>query len=578
MLVSSSMGPDSGMPSPLRRSPDVVLVLAPDFTVLYVNPAVERILGHPPHKLVGGKILDYLHPEEADRVVSDITRRSEESGRLREPLELRLRHADGTWRRLQVVGVESPDSRDKEQKVYYLRDLSRQETLEEELVRRAFHDPLTGLANRDLFMDRLNHALSRAARHTRHRSPVAVLFLDLDGFKAVNDSVGHASGDDLLIKVARRVSSCLRAGDTAARIGGDEFAVLLDEGIDATSAALVAGRILQALSSPVIQNGEIFCVTASIGVATSESGFEEGNGLLQAADDAMYTAKRRGGGDYEVYEKELAAGTVGRLQLESELRRAAGQRELSIYHQPQVALDTGKIVGMEALLRWESPERGLVQPGEFMPLIERTDFIIPVGLWVLREACAQGASWRGRYPERELSISVNLSVRQLLQPTFVDQLSTILRDTELAPGCLVLEITESLIMNRTQRTTETLDEIRELGVRLALDDFGTGYSSLSQLSWVPLDILKIDRSCVSRLGRGERRMEVLVSSLVGMAHALGITAIAEGVETAEQSEALRLMGCGLGQGYYFSEPLPESEATELLEFGRVRSKPPQRRS
>lgn len=564
--------PDNGGSPLLRRSPDVVLVLAPDSTVLYTNPAVERVLGHPPHRFIGSKIMDHLHPEEMGRVAEDMNGEGEGSG----PLEIRLRHADGTWRRMQAIGVEPPDEQQSGYRVYYLRDTDRRETLEEELVRRAFHDPLTGLANRELFMDRLDHALTRSSRHVRHGSPVAVLFLDLDDFKIVNDSVGHLSGDELLVNVGRRISSCLRPGDTAARMGGDEFAVLLDEGIDATSAARIAERMLEALSASVVQSGEILCVSASIGVATSESGIEESEGLLRAADAAMYASKRRGRGGYAVYGEEVAAGVSQRLRMESDLRRAISQNELKLYYQPQVTLDTGKIVGLEALLRWESPERGLVPPEDFMPFAERSGLILPIGLWALRESCRRAVSWREQYPERGLYLSVNLSIRQLVQPTLVDEIRETLRQSGLEPEALVLEITESLSLDRTQYVLQTLESIRELGVKVALDDFGAGHSSFSQLDWVPLDVLKIDRSTVSRLGRGKRRTEILTTSLMDLARALDITPIAEGVENAAQVETLRKMGCGLGQGNYFSEPLPEDEAANLLDHGRTG--PPRGRS
>lgn len=570
--IMASAEPSNGVPPLLRRSPDVVLVLAPDSTVLYTNPAVERVLGHPPHRFIGGKIEDHLHPDEMERVAEHM--RGGRRGP--EPLEVRLRHADGSWKRLQAIGVETTGEQHSGYKVYYLRDTSRSEALEEELVRRAFHDSLTGLANRELFMDRLDHALNRASRHIRHGSPVAVLFLDLDDFKLINDSVGHLSGDELLLNVGRRISSCLRPGDTAARMGGDEFAVLLDEGIDATSAARIAERMLEALSAPVIQSGEILSVSASIGVATSESGIEESEGLLRAADAAMYASKRRGRGGYALYGEEIAAGVSQRLRMESDLRRAISQNELKLYYQPQATLDTGKIAGLEALLRWESPGRGMVQPEDFMPFAERSGLILPIGLWALRESCRQAARWRERYPERGLRVSVNLSIRQLVQPTFVDEVRDTLLQTGLEPEGLVLEITESLSLDRTQYILQTLESIRELGVKVALDDFGAGHSSFSQLDWVPLDVLKIDRSTVSRLGHGKRRTEILTTSLMDLSHALGVTPIAEGVETEAQVMALRKMGCGLGQGNYFSRPLPEDEAASLLEQGKTG--PPRGRS
>lgn len=545
----------------VESSPDIILVLNPDSTVRYANPAIQQVVGYGTEDLKGTRLSEYLHPEDRDRVTASLSQSAADPNDT-SPLEFQMRHADGSWCCLQAMSVKLSD--EPGTTAYYLRDFSKRKVLEQELSRRAFEDPLTGLANRSLFMERLEHAL-RATRHVRRHVPVAVLFLDLDNFKSMNDSLGHEAGDELLVTVGHRLSSCLRPGDTAARIGGDEFAVLLDDDANVGNAVRVAERIVDSLRRPIVQNGHALYVTFSIGIATTEAGFEDGSALLHAADIAMYRVKEQGKGGYEVFESNMSSAVMERVELENGLRRAADRGELVVYYQPEVTLDTGRVVGMEALLRWEHPELGLISPGEFMTVIERSGLIVPIGLWVLREACRQAEHWQRRDREHPLYITVNLSAKQFEQPDLADEISAILCETGLRPESLVLEITENLILNETRQPLETLHRIRELGVNLALDDFSIGYSSLSYLDWVPVDFLKVDQSFIAKLGQNGRNMTVLASAIVEVAHKLGITMIAEGIETPDELEELRKIGCDTGQGYYFSRPMPAAAASELLQ-------------
>lgn len=438
-------------------------------------------------------------------------------------------------------------------------DITERKALEDQLAYQAFHDALTGLPNRALLTDRLEHALARAERS---ESSVAVLFLDLDRFKIVNDSLGHEVGDELLKAVGRRLQRCLRPEDTAARIGGNEFVVLLEDIASASYAVRVAERIIAALRTPFDVAGHEMVVTTSIGIALSSHGHGASD-LLRDADVAMYRAKDKGKARYQVFDPSMNALAMRRLELENQLRRGIERGELRVYHQPKVEISDGRVVGMEALVRWEHPERGLIPPAEFVALAEETGLILPLGRWVLEEACRQAKEWQELYSDCRPTMSVNLSARQLQQPNLLEEISEVLGATELEPCGLVLEITESVIMEDAEANIATLEGLKGLGVKLAIDDFGTGYSSLAYLKRFPVDVIKIDRSFVHGLGVSPKEAAI-VQAVIDLAEALGLEPIAEGIESAEQARQLLEMGCYVGQGYHFTRPLPSTEATNLL--------------
>jgi diguanylate cyclase (GGDEF)-like protein len=438
-------------------------------------------------------------------------------------------------------------------------------TLKEQLKHQAFHDSLTGLANRDLFADRVEQAMARGSRST---NPIAVLFLDLDDFKTINDSLGHTCGDDLLGAFAGRLQSCLRPGDAAARLGGDEFAVLL-EGLSGTSDAVtVAERIDAALLAPFELQGKEVSIGSSIGIALSTPGRGTASDLLRNADVAMYAAKNRGKNRYEIFQPSMHVAAFERLELKEDLQRAVERRELVLHYQPIVRLDTGRITGLEALVRWNHPRRGLVTPADFIPLAEETGLIHPLGRWVLNEACRQTRLWQARYPRREpLTVNVNLSAKQLHSESLTDEIASALRRSGLLPRTLTLEITESVLLDRDVAMRQ-LVELRKIGVRVAIDDFGTGYSSLSYLNRFPIDILKVDRSFVRQVGTAPDK-EILAHAVLDLTRTLGLEAVAEGIEQRRQGDRLLQLGCKFGQGYWYSKPLDAEQIEELLAAGEA---------
>lgn len=432
--------------------------------------------------------------------------------------------------------------------------------LYEELRHQAFHDTLTGLANRALFTDRLEHAL---ARRQRRPGSVAVLFIDVDDFKAVNDRLGHLRGDELLQVVAGRLTGCLRAGDTAARVGGDEFAVLLEDVNDRGEAGSVAGRIVTAMQEPVTLGSGRIASTVSIGICTSDDAGEDADTLLRDADFAMYRAKAEGKGRVEVFRPSMRAGADERLALGASLQGAAERGELRLQFQPVVDLRSGAIGGVEALVRWESPAHGRRMPSDFIALAEDTGLIVSIGRWVLLEACRQTRAWQRMLGRDDLWVSVNISGRQFQHETLATDVAEALERSGLPPGSLVIELTESVLMVHTPSTIATLQGLRALGVRVAIDDFGTGYSSLSYLQRFPVDVLKIDRTFVEAVSDGPDGA-ALMRAIVDIGAALHLKVVAEGIERPEQIASLVRFGCGHGQGYLFAEPLDAAAAGQLL--------------
>lgn len=454
--------------------------------------------------------------------------------------------------------------------VIVMHDITERKALEARLAYQAFHDPLTNLPNRALFLDRLEHALVRAARQYE---TLAVLFLDLDRFKAINDSLGHTAGDRLLIAVANRLQHCLRPEDTVARfgstisrLGGDEFTILLEGITDASDAVRIADRIIEELRQPFTLGEHEVVITTSVGIALNASGQDLPANLLRDADVAMYRAKQRGRARYEVFDTSMNAAALRRLELETELRRAIERREFVLYYQPQVALTTGKIVGLEALVYWEHPKRGLVEPEAFIPLAEETGLILPLGRWIVETACRQAVHWAGRRGDAPLAMSVNLSTHQFQHPDLVEEVAGTLSQTGLAPESLNLEITETVMMEDAAVTSKTLHQLKALGVQLSLDDFGAGYSSLGYLKHFPIDHLKIDKAFVAGLGH-DRADTAITQMVITLAKALGMRVVAEGVESAEQAAQLRALGCDVGQGYYFAQPQPASAIDTVLATG-----------
>lgn len=497
-----------------------------------------------------------------------------ENGELTTPLLFREATPETNHRRLRAFVYPVRDEVGNLLEIgIMLEDFTERKALEEQLRHRAFHDPLTDLPNRALFLDRLGHALSRAERQTEgdETDKVALLYLDLDDFKRFNDSLGHEAGDKLLVEVSKRVLSNLRSGDTFARFGGDEFAILLEEIESVSHVAEVGAKIKRALSASIEVNGYDTSVTTSIGIVVADPE-EIGEGyaeeLMRRADIAMYHSKSKGKDRCEVFSSGMNHA-LERLGLKARLREALEYGEFRVHYQPQVLMSTGETSGFEALVRWEHPERGLLEPSDFIPLAEETGMIIPLGRWVLAEACRQMVLFREWIsPETPLKMFVNLSGRQFRYPGLIEEVSTIISETGISPNDLVLEITESAMMEKGFTTLNLLRELKDLGVALAMDDFGTGYSSITRLKSFPVDSLKMDRSMVAGLDEDAENWGVVTATL-GLADALDLQVVAEGVETAEELSELRSMGCEFAQGYYWLQPHPAEEMSELLAMGTL---------
>ncbi|WP_017716726.1 bifunctional diguanylate cyclase/phosphodiesterase [Kamptonema formosum] len=507
--------------------------------------------------------LNRIHPEDIIRVQTEIANHVEGLTPHFES-ECRISHKNGTYLWACCRGIAVRDGNGGVCRMAgYMTDITKRKVAEEQLRHHAFHDPLTGLSNRALFMNRLEHAFELAKRRPDYL--FAVLFLDLDRFKTINDSLGHQCGDQLLVEFVARLVPCLRSGDTLARLGGDEFAMLLEDIHHISDATAVAKRIQKQLELPFNLNNRQISTSASIGIALSAGDYSEPEELLRDADLAMYRAKSAGRARHQVFDPAMQAREVALLQLESELRRAIERQEFQIHYQPVVSLETGAIAGFEALVRWKHFNRGIIAPEEFMPVAEETGLIVPIGYWVLREACRQMCVWQELFPASPpLTISVNISGKQFSQADLIPQILCILQETGISPRSLNLEITETAIGENLNAAAAKIGQLKNLGVGLYIDDFGTGHSSLSVLHRFPFDALKIDRSLIGRMGADGESSEI-VRAIVTLAHNLGIGVVAEGVETADQLEQLRATGSnsGLGQGYFFSKPL-NTEAVEVL--------------
>ncbi len=543
----------------VQNSADVNMIIRTDGVIEYESPAVERVLGYGVDDRLGLSAFDAVHPDDiawGERLLGDVikTPGATVSG------EFRVKHADGSWRWLEAVGTNLLDDPAVGGVVINYRDVTSRRELEEELRHLAFHNSLTGLANRALFIDRLEHALLLSHRAPR---PLAVLFVDLDDFKTINDSLGHGEGDAILERVAERLRAGLRAGDTLARMGGDEFAVLVEDPPAATDPTVVAERLADTLRAPFTVGGKELFVHASFGVSVLTSRDQTAEELLRNADTSMYMAKRKGKNRIEVFEPSMHAAAIARLALKGDLERALERDEFFVLYQPVMDLATLEIVGVEALLRWRHPERGLVGPTDFIPVAEETGLIIPLGRWVLLEACRQSKAWDQAAPGRPLTMNVNVSGRQVAEAGFVEEVARVLVETEVEPGRLVLEFTEGVLIQDTDATKATLLALKALGVRLAIDDFGTGYSSLSYVRQFPIDVLKIDRSFIASMSDGPDET-ALLRSILHLSETLHLETVAEGIEEPEQLADLQALGADLGQGFLFARPLQSIEISALL--------------
>jgi len=549
----------------VQHSSDVIMILDPDGTIRYASPSMALVFGHDPSKLVTARIESILHPEDLSTTLQFLeelarSNRSRTGGATPGVLkrEWRIRHANGAWLTVDNVGTNLLDEPVIRGLVLNTRDVTEQSVIKQQYMHQAFHDPLTDLANRSLFLYQVGHALARAQRQL---NAVTVLFLDLDNFKTVNDSLGHAAGDRLLVDAARRLATCVRDTDLIARLGGDEFAVLVEDAESVDEVLAIADRVGIALSKPFVLNGKEVFVNASVGISRSTRG-ESTDELVRNADVAMYVAKTRGKGQHALFEPEMHKAALDRLVVEADLRRAIEHEEFMLQYQPIVALETGEIIGAEALVRWMCRDRGKVPPGLFIPIAEETGLIVPIGRWVLRRACREAKRWTD---ERGLPvrISVNLSGRQLQEPGIVDDVRQALADSGLSADQLVLEITESMLMQNTELSMARLNALKALGISLAIDDFGTGYSSLSYLQRYPIDILKIDKAFVDVIDKGGEG-PVLASAIVALGETLRMNTVAEGIETEAQRGHLLTLGCELGQGYLFAPPLDAEDFWHLL--------------
>ncbi|HEX5224105.1 MAG TPA: EAL domain-containing protein [Solirubrobacteraceae bacterium] len=545
----------------IRNASDVVCIVARDGRITFMSPSVKRTFGRAPEELLGTSIASLAHPEEAQRLDAFLTAVAAPESTRPALGEFRIRNAADEWRDVEALGTNLLDDEQIEGIVLNIRDISERKAFQAELEHQAFHDTLTGLPNRALFGNRVEHALASQRRST---SKVTVLFLDVDDFKVVNDSLGHAAGDEVLREVARRIDESMRPVDTAARLGGDEFAVLLHEAESELQSVEIAQRLMSTLSAPIALGGRAVSVAVSVGIALGDQGAaspRDAEELLRNADAAMYMAKESGKGQYRIFEPEMHAKALARLELKGDLQRALEAGEFTLRFQPIMDLTKGDMAGMEALVRWEHPTRGTVPPLEFVPLLEDTGLIVQVGHHVLREACAFAARMQAECPrEPPLSMAVNVSVAQLQRAEFVEEVRDAVADSGIVPSSLTLELTESVMMQDMELSIMRLNALREVGVKLAIDDFGTGYSSLNYVRQFPVDVLKIDRSFLA-----DRNPEVteLTAAIVQVARIFNLKAVAEGIESDGQLEQLQGIQCDFGQGFHFAEPLERDEMLAL---------------
>ena len=531
---------------------------------IYFSSRWKSMLDYPDNEMNSlDEWFSRIHPGDVERIKMEMLNHLSELNSKFES-EYRILCKGKTYRWMLSRGIIIRDASGEAYRIVGTQsDITKRKVTEEQLLHDALHDALTGLPNRVLFMDRLSHAISLAKR--RRNYLFAVLFFDLDRFKLINDSLGHSVGDQLLIAIARRLEKYLRVGDTVARLGGDEFTILLEDIKDENVATNIANRLQEELTRSFNLSGNEVFTSASIGITLSTFNYERPEDLLRDADIAMYRAKATGKARYEVFNTTMHTRAAALLQLETDLRRGLERQEFQLYYQPIVSLKTGEITGFEALIRWQHPQRGLVSPAEFIPLAEETGLIVPIGWWVLREACRQLSAWKIQFPEyQSLVMSINLSAKQFTQTNLVEEITQILWETEVPANSLKLEITESVIMDNAEIATTMLFQLQSLGIQLSIDDFGTGYSSLAYLYRFPTHTLKIDRSFINKIDIDSEQFEI-VRTIVTLAANLGMDVVAEGVETLKHLAQLKALNCGSGQGYLFSKPVDSQMAAKLLQ-------------
>ncbi|HEX7590576.1 MAG TPA: EAL domain-containing protein [Candidatus Limnocylindrales bacterium] len=543
----------------IQSSSDVVSIISPDGVLLYQSPSVRQVFGYEADNLIGQELSTLVHPDDAGQMATHIREVASTAG-ASIVCECRLRHSDGSWRHTETRATNLLDVPSVGGLVLNTRDVTERHTLEAELRHQAFHDALTGLSNRALFANRVEHALTAAKRDN---STIAVLYCDLNGLKRINDSLGYDAGDSALLVVADRLRSCVRGHDTVARMGGNEFAILLDRLGSPADATMAMERIMALLRQQIQLPTAQVELQPHIGITITMSGEGTAEDLLRDAAVAMHQARRYEGG-YALFDPEMHADAIRRIEVESQLRVAIDQQQFLMYYQPTIDLQTGRLTGVEALIRWQHPRRGIVPPMEFIPLAEESGLIVPLGQWAIQESCRQVRKWQKEIPADEpIALNVNLSARQLRHPNLVRDVADALDDSGLPPSRLILEITESVLMIDTTATLNRLFQLKSLGVRLAIDDFGTGYSSFAYLRRFPIDILKIDKSFVDGVAT-EPTASALVDAMIRIGKTLRLETVAEGIEHIEQADRLRALQCDIGQGYLFSRPLPSDAITTFL--------------
>jgi diguanylate cyclase (GGDEF)-like protein/PAS domain S-box-containing protein len=548
-----------------EQSTDIILITDPSGRIKYASPSVHAVLALHGDSAVGTNMMDLIHPDDVTKTMG--TRPPSASHDQNPMVEFRLRHADGRWIYFECVVRNLIQHKNIAGIVYNARDITERTHAQEQLRFNATHDALTGLPDRALFLGRLQSVVDRMKRHPHEAA--AVLFIDIDDFKVVNDCYGHAIGDVLIKEVSNRLRACMRSDGTIARMGGDEFTVLVEDVTDPSDAIRVAERIQSSFERPFILEGLEVFKSMSIGIALTSPG-TSAEAVLQNADIAMYRAKDQGKARSELFDRTMHEQVMNRLHIEAKLRYALENEELTLHYQPIVAVDTGAVQGFEALLRWQPSGSNAIPPNIFVPVAEQCGLIVPISVWVLKTACLEAASWRQRYPaDPPLYVGINISSKHFSHAGFIGHVKDALEESAVDPQCITIELTESLAMNDVAATGQAMAQLRTLGVKLSIDDFGTGYSSLSYLRRFPVDTLKIDQSFVKTM---DAENYAIVKTIVGLARNLELKVVGEGVETPNQHQLLALAGCGSAQGYLFAEPMPAKSIGVFIESNRRNSR------